>query len=63
MHLLHVLYPFLLAGANMAAGWLLCFVFGTPFGVPLLAVGALLVVAVVTDAARTVAVGGVGTVP
>jgi hypothetical protein len=45
-----------LAGANMAAGWLLYFVFRTPFGVLLLAVGALLVVAVVTEAARTMSV-------
>jgi len=63
MHLLHLVYPFLLAGANMAAGWLLYFLFGTPFGVLLLAVGALLVVAVVGDAVRTASVGAVGTVP
>jgi len=56
MHLLQLVYPVMLAGANMAAGWLLYFVFRTPFGVLLLAVGALLVVAVVTEAARTVAV-------
>lgn len=56
MHLLQLLYPVLLAGANMAAGWLLYFVFRTPFGALLLAVGALLVVAVVTDAVRTASV-------
>lgn len=56
MHLLQLVYPALLAGANMAAGWLLYFVFRTPFGVLLLAVGVLLVVAVITDAARTVSV-------
>jgi hypothetical protein len=56
MHLLQLVYPVLLAGANMAAGWLLYFVFRTPFGVLLLAVGVLLVVAVATEAARTMSV-------
>jgi hypothetical protein len=56
MHLLQLLYPVLLAGANIAAGWLLYSVFHTPFGALLLAVGALLVVAVVTDAVRTASV-------
>jgi hypothetical protein len=52
MQLVQLLYPSLLAGANVAAGLLLYAVFDTVLGGVMLAVGVLVVVAAVHEALR-----------
>lgn len=55
MQLLQGLYPYALAATNVAGGWLLYDVLGTGLGAILLAVGAMIVLAVVEETVRTAA--------
>lgn len=52
MYLLQTIYPFALASANMAGGWLLYHLFESPFGAVLVVVGFLVILALVGDAIR-----------
>lgn len=45
MYLLETIYPFVLASANMAVGWLLYDLFASPFAGLLVVVGLLVILA------------------